>query len=97
MRGIKSDGFQILNEASRRDILRIAQRFSVGSETACGQVPERRLKRLSKPLISTVPSGLGSRGLGFPTLKRWAILVRPFGTSCFRQVEFLIDIGTQQP
>jgi len=58
----------------------IAQRFSVGLRIARGKIPEGRLAWLRKPFASAVPLGLGSEDTRFLTLKRWAILVCPFGT-----------------
>ena len=59
---------------------RIAQRFSVGSVTKRAQVPKGRLMGAGQESNSAVPSGLGSRGIISPTLKRWAILRHPCGT-----------------
>ena len=59
----------------------IAQRFSVGLGTAAGRVPKGRPIRERRRSASAVPSGLGSRLISFPTLKRWAILKCPYGTS----------------
>ena len=55
-----------------------AQRFSVGSASP-GEHKSRRDGR-AKPGFSAVPSGLVSFRRLYPTLKRWAIIGRPFGT-----------------
>ena len=62
----------------------IAQRFSVGLGREEVQVPEGRLNWGRNGFISAVPSGLNSRAIPFPTLKRWAIVMKflrdsPFG------------------
>jgi NosR/NirI family transcriptional regulator, nitrous oxide reductase regulator len=59
--------------------LRIAQRFSVGTSCAVVKRPEGTTE--DQGSCSAVPSGLGSLGHRFPTLKRWAILRRPFGAA----------------
>ncbi len=64
---------------SRRDNLRIAQRFSVGFHARENKVPKGRLIDLGTEPFSTVPSGLGHDSAPFPTLKRWAIVAYPFG------------------
>jgi RND family efflux transporter MFP subunit len=64
---------------SRRDNLRIAQRFSVGCNAREDQVPKGRLIGLRKTPFSAVPSGLICGGTPFPRLKPWAIVTYPFG------------------
>src|SRR5579859_2354323 len=51
------------------------QRWAPGNKTS--GVPEGRLMQR---IVSAVPSGRNRSGLGFPTLKRWAILIGPFET-----------------
>ena len=69
---------------SRRDMLRIAQRFSVGLSRRDEQVPKGRLSEVRSERLSAVPSGRGLPPRGSPTLKRWAIVECPFGTAFWR-------------
>jgi hypothetical protein len=58
--------------------LRIAQRFNVGWGVQTCVSPEGTADPES--IISAVPTGLVAVGSLIPTLKRWAIFGRPFGT-----------------
>src|SRR5690348_9770331 len=69
------------NSVSRRDRLRIAQRFS---GRAYRQVPKGRLIEPGTREFSIVPSGLGFTGQENPTLKRWATVECPYGTMAAR-------------
>ena len=69
----------VAKAVSRRDDLRIAQRFSVGLNAGEEQVSKGRLIGLRAESFSAVPSGLISGATRFPTLKRWAIVAYPFG------------------
>ena len=64
---------------SRRDILRIAQRFNAGFRGTQGRVPKGRLNSCHKYFQSAVPSGLIQLTLGLPALKRRAIFKHPSG------------------
>ena len=80
---------------SRRDNLRIAQRFSVGFHARENKVPKGRLIDLGTEPFSTVPSGLGHDSAPFPTLKRWAIVAYPFGINALFSLflSVLVKIG----
>jgi hypothetical protein len=60
----------------------IAQRCSVGSNVRSEHVLKGRLRRFA---FSAVPSGLRHSGRPNPTLKRWAIVGSPSGTTTWRQ------------
>ena len=81
--------------ASRRDIPRIAQLFSVGLDRGTEQVPKGRPIEPRTGAFSAVPSGLANSDTGYPTLKRWAIVACPSGTANCRlpQLSFRKALG----
>ena len=66
--------------SSRRDIVRIAQRFNAGSRQEGKRVPEGRQKTGFRSPASAVPPGLWGGSNHDPALKRWAIVECPSGT-----------------
>ncbi len=64
---------------SRRDILRIAQRFNAGYRGIQRRVPKGRLNSRHNNFQSAVPSGLIQLTMGLPALKRRAIFKHPSG------------------
>ena len=64
---------------SRRDIVRIAQRFNAGFGRGQGCVPKGRLNQHREDSGSAVPSGLSHLTTEFPALKRRAITNPPSG------------------
>jgi hypothetical protein len=83
-KGSKGNAFRkFRSDLSRRDIMRIAQLFSVRSKLGRGD-PSRRDGR-NPPLRSfSRPFGTERITAGNPRLKPWAIVLSPFGTICGR-------------
>ncbi len=67
---------------SRRDTLKVAQRFNAGMSVQRNPVPKGRLKNPARRVVSFVPPGLGALlHSAIPALKRWAIITCPSGTN----------------
>ena len=79
---------------SRRDDVRIAQRFSVGFDDWGGHVPKGQLRVERRESFSAVPSGLDRGGAAYPTLKRWAIVSYPFGINALFYAFFVGLVAT---
>ena len=60
-------------------LAKIARRFNAGNGPENETSPEGTAE--GKAVVSTVPSGLIVEGDFFPALKRWAIVLRPSGTT----------------
>src|SRR5579859_7896100 len=68
------------------------QRWAPGNKRS--GVPEGRLMQR---IVSAVPSGRNRSGSDFPTLKRWAILIGPFGTKNWFELNFSNPSGIGRP